>query len=130
MNMKKIFWTILGFISLALGAIGAVLPMLPSVPFLLLAAISFGKSSRKLHSWFVGTRLYKNNLESYVRGQGMSRKTKIKVMITVTALMSFGFFMMFRKSLYVPCAILSVVWVFHVLYFTWGVKTYTPKEPE
>lgn len=130
MNMKKIFWTILGFISLALGAIGAVLPMLPSVPFLLLAAISFGKSSRKLHSWFVGTRLYKNNLESYVRGQGMSRKTKIKVMITVTALMSFGFFMMFRKSLYVPCAILSAVWVFHVLYFTWGVKTYTPKEPE
>lgn len=130
MNMKKIFWMILGFISFALGAVGAVLPMLPSVPFLLLAAISFGKSSEKLHSWFAGTRLYKDNLESYVRGQGMPKKTKMKVMITVTALMSFGFFMMFRKSLYVPCAILGGVWVFHVLYFTCGVKTYTPKEAE
>lgn len=127
MNVKKIFWLILGFFGLVLGAVGAVLPMLPAFPFLLLAAFSFGKSSEKLHTWFIGTKLYKNNLESYVKGQGMTRKTKIKVMITVTVLMSFGFFMMFRKALYIPCAILGGVWVFHIVYFLLGVKTYTPK---
>lgn len=127
MKIKKIFWLTLGFIGLGLGALGAVLPLLPAFPFLLLAAFSFGKSSEKLHTWFIGTKLYKNNLESYVKGQGMTRKTKIKVMITVTALMSFGFFMMLRKNLYVPCTILACVWLFHIVYFSWGVKTYLPK---
>ena len=125
MNIKKIFWITLGFIGLGLGAFGAVLPLLPAFPFLLLAAFSFGKSSEKLHTWFIGTKLYKNNLESYVKGQGMTRRTKIKVITTVTLLMAFGFFMMFRRDLYIPCAILSGVWVFHIIYFIWGVKTYS-----
>lgn len=122
--MKKILWGILGCIGVGLGAIGAVLPMLPAFPFLLLAAFSFAKSSEKLHNWFIGTKLYKNNLESYVKGQGMTWKTKIRVMITVTILMSIGFTMMFWKSIYTPCIVLACVWVFHILYFTFGVKTY------
>lgn len=130
MNIKKILWIALGFVGLVLGAVGAVLPMLPAFPFLLLAAFSFGKSSEKLHTWFVGTKLYKNNLESYVKGQGMTRKTKIRVMITVTLLMSFGFWMMLRKDLYIPCAILGGVWVFHIVYFLLGVKTYRPEVQE
>lgn len=126
MKIKKILWLTLGFVGLGLGAVGAVLPMLPAFPFLLLAAFSFGKSSEKLHTWFVGTKLYKNNLESYVKGQGMTWRTKIKVMITVTLLMAFGFFMMIRKDLYIPCAILSGVWVFHIVYFIFGVNTFKP----
>lgn len=122
--MKKIFWGILGCIGVGIGAIGAVLPMLPAFPFLLLAAFSFAKSSEKLHNWFIGTKLYKNNLESYVKGQGMTWKTKIRIMITVTILMAFGFTMMFWKSIYTPCIVLACVWVFHILYFTFGVKTY------
>ena len=57
----------------------------------------------------------------------MTWKTKIKIMITVTLLMGFGFFMMFRKDLYIPCAILGGVWLFHILYFIFGVKKYVPK---
>lgn len=123
MRIKKILWIALGFIGLGIGAIGAVLPMLPAFPFLLLATFSFGKSSEKLHTWFINTKLYKNNLESYVAGQGMTWKTKIKIMVTVTLLMSFGFFMMFGKNLYAPCIVLVCVWVFHILYFVFGVKT-------
>lgn len=133
MKAKKIFYIVLGCIGVALGAVGAVLPMLPAFPFLLLAAFCFGKSSEKLHTWFIGTKLYKNNLESFVSGQGMTWKTKIKIMITVTLLMAFGFFMMFRKALYIPCAILGGVWLFHILFFCFGVKKYEPKkenEPE
>ena len=123
MKTKKILWISLGFVGLAIGAVGAILPMLPAFPFLLLAAFSFGKSSEKLHTWFVGTKLYKDNLESYVAGKGMTCKTKIRIMIMVTLLMGFGFFMMMRKDLYIPCMILGGVWVFHILYFIFGVKT-------
>ena len=126
MKIKRLFWIILGFIGLGIGAIGAVLPMLPAFPFLLLAAVGFGKSSERLNKWFIGTKLYKNNLESYVKGQGMTWRTKIKVMITVTLLMAFGFFIMYCKGLYIPCAILGGVWVFHIVYFSCGVKTYIP----
>lgn len=126
MNMKKILWMVLGMIGLVIGAIGAVLPMLPAFPFLLLAAVSFGKSSERLHNWFIGTQLYKKNLESYVKGQGMTKETKRRVMLTVTLLMSFGLIMMLRKDLYIPCAILCGVWVFHIIYFIFGVKTYVP----
>ncbi len=128
MKINKILWIILGFIGVAFGAIGVVVPMLPAFPFLMLATISFAKGSDKLHRWFVGTKLYKNNLESYVAGQGMTKKTKLRIMITVTALMSFGFFMMFKKALYAPCIILGGIWLFHILYFTFGVKTYIPKK--
>ncbi len=127
MNLKKLFWVCLGCLGVGLGAVGAVLPMLPAFPFLLLAAFSFAKSSPKLHTWFTNTKLYKKNLESYVRGQGMTWQTKIRVMITVTLLMAFGFTMMMLKSLYIPCAILGGVWVFHILYFIFGVKTYKPE---
>lgn len=126
MKIKKIALVVVGCIGVGLGAVGAVVPMLPAFPFLMLAAVCFAKSSEKLDTWFKGTKLYKNNLETYVKGQGMTKKTKIKIMITVTLLMSFGFFMMFRKNLYVPCAILGGVWLFHILYFTFGVKNYTP----
>lgn len=123
MNVKKLGWLIVGCISLVLGAVGAVLPLLPTVPFLLLAAYSFARSSGKLHEWFISTNLYKKNLESYVKGQGMTRITKSRIMITVTLLMGFGFFMMLRKGLYLPCGILVGVWLFHVMYFLFFVKT-------
>ncbi len=125
MKIKKVLFVILGCIGLVLGAMGAVLPLLPAFPFLLLAAFCFAKSSERLHNWFTGTKLYKNNLESYVKGKGMTWKTKIRIMITVTLLMSIGFTMMLLKGIYIPCAILAGVWVFHIVYFIFGVKTIT-----
>ena len=130
MKIKKILWLTLGFIGVGLGAVGAVLPMLPAFPFLLLATVSFAKSSERLHTWFINTTLYKKNLESYVAGKGMTWATKIRVMITVTLLMGFGFGMMLAKSIFIPCNILFCVWVFHIVYFIWGVKTYRPQKQE
>ena len=121
MKVKKVLFVILGCVSLVLGAIGAVLPLLPAFPFLLLAAFCFTRSSEKLHKWFISTKLYKNNLESYVKGKGMTWKTKIRIMVTVTLLMSIGFIMMNKVP--VGRIILTCVWMFHIIYFTFGVKT-------
>ena len=121
MQVKKPLYVVLGIVSVGLGAAGAVLPILPTVPFLLLAAFCFARSSERLHTWFVGTDLYKKNLESYVNGRGMTRETKIRIMATVTALMAAGFLMMSR----VPAArmLLVIVWALHVVCFVFGVKT-------
>lgn len=121
MNLKKICYIALGCLGLGLGAVGAVLPLLPAFPFLLLAAFCFARSSEKLHNWFVGTKLYKDNLEDFVAGRGMTKKTKIRIMITVAALMSVGFVMM--HAVPVGRIVLGCVWVFHILYFVFGIKT-------
>lgn len=127
MRIKRIIYIVIGCIGVGLGAVGAVVPMLPAFPFLLLAAFCFGKSSEKLNHWFINTKLYKNNLESYVQGRGMTWKTKIRIMLTVTVLMSIGFIMMSRVP--VGRIILVCVWLFHILYFIFGVKT-LKAEPE
>lgn len=121
MNLKKILYIILGCIGVGLGAVGAVVPMLPAFPFLLLAAFCFARSSEKLHNWFINTKLYKDNLEDYVAGRGMTKKTKLRIMITVTLLMSIGFIMM--HAVPVGRIVLACVWAFHVIYFIFGVKT-------
>ena len=84
--MKKFLYMIAGYISVGLAAIGVVVPVLPTVPFLMLAACCFARSSEKLERWFRGTKLYKDTLEDFVAGRGMTRKAKCRIMFTVTLL--------------------------------------------
>lgn len=127
MKIKKAIYIVIGCIGVGLGAVGAALPFLPAFPFLLLAAVCFGKSSEKLDKWFKGTKLYKKNLETYVKGQGMTWGAKIRVMTMVSILMAIGFTIMIVKDVPKPALIvLGCVWVFHILYFVFGVKKYQP----
>lgn len=126
MKIKKYLYIGIGCIGLALGAIGALIPLLPSFPFLLIAVICFGKSSERLHTRFIGTKLYKNNLESYMMGKGMTRKAKINVMCFITLTMTLGFIMM--KKVPVGRIVLAIVWLFHMAYFSLKIKTITEEE--
>ena len=121
--MKKILYILIGCISLGLGIIGVILPILPTVPFVLLAAFCFARSSERLHAWFRETKLYKENLEDYVAGNGMRKQAKIRIMCTVTVLMSIGFILMSSKGVYIGCIVLACVWILHILYFCFKVKT-------
>lgn len=119
--MRKIIYLILGIVGLVLGVIGAFLPILPTVPFLLVAGWGFANSSSRLDSWFRSTKLYKNNLESFSRGQGMTVATKVRIIVTVTVLMAIGFIMM--KETLVGRICISIVWVAHIVAFVFFVKT-------
>lgn len=130
MDLKKILYAFIGCIGVGLGAIGAIVPMLPAFPFLMLATLCFAKSSKKLDTWFKSTKLYKNNLEDYVAGRGMTWKTKRRIMLTVTLLMSIGFIMMGIKGIVLGCIVLGCVWLFHIIYFCFGVKNLTTKEKD
>ena len=87
--MRKILYIMIGCISLGLGIIGVILPIFPTVPFVLLAAFCFARSSERLDGWFKNTKLYKeNNMKS-----GMTKRAKVRIMCSVTLLMSIGFIM-------------------------------------
>ena len=126
MKIKKYIFVVLGCICLGLGTVGVFLPILPTTPFYLLTVFFFANNSQKLHDWFLGTELYQKHLESFVKGRGMMLSTKISIISTVTLLMGFGFFMMARKGLWIPCVILAIVWLAHILYFLLRVKTLDP----
>ena len=93
------------------------------LPFLLLAAFCFARSSERLNMWFTSTKLYQDNLADYTAGRGMTKKTKVRIMSTVTLLMSIGFILMGLRGIVVGCAVLLCVWVFHLIYFVFMVKT-------
>lgn len=102
--------------------------MLPTVPFLMLAACCFARSSEKLNRWFKNTKLYQDNLEDFAAGRGMTMKTKVRIMVTVTLLMGVGFVMMGLKGIVTGCIVLGCVWVFHIVYFLFGIKTIPVQE--
>lgn len=130
MKFKRIVFAVLGVIFLGLGTVGVFLPILPTTPFYLLTLFFFANSSKRLHRWFLGTKLYKKHLDSFVKKKGMLLSTKITIIITVTLLMGFGFFMMARKAIWIPCIIIAVVWLVHILYFVFRVKTITKEEAD
>ena len=126
--MKKLLYMILGCISFVLSTLGSLIPVLPTVPFLMLAAFCFARSSEKLDRWFKNTKLYQDNLKDFVAGRGMTMKAKVRIMVTVTLLMSIGFIMMGLKGIVTGCIILGCVWVFHIIYFIFGIKTISATE--
>ena len=121
MHTKRMTFIVLGSICLALGTIGIVLPILPTVPFYLATVFFYANSSEKLHNWFLGTNLYQKHLATFVQTKSMTLKAKIVALGSFSLLMLIGFICM--KNTLIGRAILAIVWFAHVIYFIFGIKT-------
>lgn len=118
---SQTLWAVGGFLCFALGMVGVVLPILPTTPFILVAAFCFARSSARLNSWFKGTKVYKQVLEGYVTKRSMTLRAKLTILVPVTVLLVIGFALMGRVP--VGRLILAAVWIGHIIYFGFIVKT-------
>lgn len=117
---KNYLYIVLGFLFMGIGGVGAVLPILPTVPFLLLASYFFMKGSEKMDRWFKSTKLYKNHLESFEKNKSMKISTKI-------AILSFASFMLglaFIKIDVLPMRLcIAVLILIKYYYFIFKIDT-------
>ena len=127
-KIKKYIYIVLGLVSFALGAIGVILPVLPTTPFLLLASFCFAKGSKRFHRWFTETKIYKKHLESFVREKAMTLKQKITLLAFADFMMAFPLILL--DNLHVKI-LLVVLILFKFYYFIFKIKTIKPvKEGE
>lgn len=109
---------VLGFICFGLGAVGTVLPVLPTTPFLLAAAFFFAKGSERFNRWFVSTKLYKRYIEQAIK-KSMDKKSKRNLLVTLGIIFTIGiiFSPVFAKI------IILIVAIIHFYFFLFRVKT-------
>ncbi len=84
-SLKNIGFIILGSISLVLGAIGIFLPILPTTPFLLLAAFCYLRSSKRLYGWLIGHRVFGNYIYNYMTYKAVTRSAKTGALVFLWA---------------------------------------------
>ncbi|MDN5850331.1 MAG: YbaN family protein [Nitrococcus sp.] len=67
----------IGVTAVGLGMLGVVLPVLPTTPFLLLAAACFARSSRRFHDWLMNMPIFGQTIRDYKAGKGIPVRVKI-----------------------------------------------------
>lgn len=122
----SLVWGIAGLICFGVGAIGAVIPFIPTTPFILLAAFCFARSSRKLNTWFRGTKLYKTVIEGLVTHRAMTLSAKLKLLAPICTLLIIAIVLMHNVP--VGQIVVGIVLVAHIVYFGFVVKTEKPDE--
>ncbi|MEX5824274.1 YbaN family protein [Staphylococcus haemolyticus] len=110
----------LGIVFTVIAFTGAVLPLLPTTPFLILAAICFTNSSRKFKIWLESTQIYKNYVENLKKYKGYTMKEKIRILISLYIVVGFSIFMI--SNLYIRIGLMIMVVIQTIVLFTF-VKT-------
>lgn len=105
---------------LIVGIIGIIFPILPTTPFLLVSSICFAKGSDKFYNWFINTKIYKKNLEDFVKNREMKIRTKIYLMILSSSMIIISIFMV--DFIYLKL-LLFCIDLFKYYYFIFKIKT-------
>ena len=106
--MKYIYF-VLGMLCVAVCGVGVVLPILPTAPFLLVAAFCFARSSERFYQWLIHTSMYQKHLEQLVTTGQMPLKSKITILAVVTPLLLIAFFMMHNLPGRITIIVLIVI---------------------
>ncbi len=85
-HAKRIVLILIGVVSLALGALGVFLPLLPTTPFVLLAAFAFANSSERLHQWLLDHNVFGPLIADWRSHGAIGRRTKIVSLVSMAAI--------------------------------------------
>ncbi|MCF7924471.1 MAG: YbaN family protein [Candidatus Izimaplasma sp.] len=110
----KIIIITLAFISLGLGIVGIIFPILPTTPFLLLTTYMLSKSSKRFHDWFTNTIIYTKYLSNFIETKSMTKKQKWSLLIFVDIILLVSFFSI--DSLFLKILII-LIFLFKHYYF-------------
>ena len=102
MTPKRALWLLLGMVAVGLGAVGVVLPLLPTTPFLLLAAFAFARSSERWHQWLVNHQIFGPLIEDWNRYGAISRSAKTVSVLSMLAVV------LISVALKVPALVLAI----------------------
>jgi len=83
MTIIRILWLVLGGSSLGLGTVGIFLPILPTVPFYLLAAFAFSKSSEKMHNWLLNHKIFGPDIKQWYDKRVIRRPAKLMALVAM-----------------------------------------------
>ena len=119
-KVRKMIYVIVGCISLLLGTIGILLPVLPTVPFLILTSYCFARGSSRFDTWFKSSKIYIKYLESFVTNKSMTLKQKIYTSTFADIMIAFPLIIL--DNLYIKLFLIAVV-IFKYYYFIFKVKT-------
>jgi uncharacterized protein len=97
-----------GTISLALGAVGIFLPILPTTPFLLVAAACYLRSSERMHKWLINNRWFGEYIKNYQAGKGIPIKTKIVALTVLWATILYSTFFIVDEILVIQLVLLVI----------------------
>ncbi len=111
----RYIWASLGLISVGFGLIGVVLPLIPTVPFMLLAAFFFAKSSERLHGWLLEHRVFGSAIGDWQTRGAINLKGKRRATLSIFAVFILSVIMGLRPMILA----IQAVTLTSVLIFIW-----------
>ncbi len=120
MKLYNLIFITLGIISMVIGMIGVIIPVLPTTPFLILASMFFVKGSEKFDLWLKSTKLYKDYAEDFIRDRSMTLKRKITIMLISDLMLLFPLIII--GKLFIKLFIILIE-IFKYYYFIFEIKT-------
>jgi len=91
-NASRYFLIVTGWLSVILGVIGIVMPLLPTTPFILLAGGCFAKSSPRFHHWLVNHSFFGPIINNYQNKQGLPRHVKVRAIVFIWITLSISIY--------------------------------------
>lgn len=117
MAVKRGFFLIIGLCSLILGLVGIALPILPTVPFILLAAFCFARSNERLHQWLVNHPWFSEGIHQWQSKRALSHSLKRKAMLMSS--LSFTISILIVPIMWVKLMLLCMMII--LLFFLWRI---------
>ena len=115
LRLKNALFVVLGFALLGLGLVGALLPVMPTVPFVLLAAMCFSSSSKKFYERLRRNRFFGPYIENYYSKRGITKRRKIAGIVLAWAGLGVSMFVMRKTWVYIIAGIVGAGITLHFL---------------
>ena len=114
-NLKKKIYICVGLLAVGLGIIGAFLPVMPTVPFLLVALFCFERSSKKYHDMILNNKYFGKVLRDYYEGRGLTTSVKIKAVLFLSCGMGFSVYRVHNLHLRIMLVLIWVGVALHII---------------